>query len=104
MGSGISSQESGIRKSAVSKTGRSRSHATQGRYVEQARLLRDLARDEAGGDRRAVVMQHRNEPRRIDAALVDEQRLHLRVAVLLDQEDTVVRQDELVHRFDEGEA
>ena len=51
--------------------------------------------DEARGDRRAVIMQDRDEARRIDAAFVDQQRAHLGVAVLLDHEDLVVRVDEV---------
>jgi hypothetical protein len=47
----------------------------------------DGDRDEARGDRRAVVVQDRHQLRRIDAEFVDQQRAHLRVAVLLDDED-----------------
>ena len=47
--------------------------------------------DEPRGDRRAVVVQDRHQPRRIDAAFVDEQRSQLRIAVLLDHEHELVR-------------
>jgi hypothetical protein len=47
--------------------------------------------DEARGDRRAVVVQHLDQPGRVDLQLVDQQRAHLRVAVLLDHEHMVVR-------------
>src|SRR5689334_1843068 len=66
----------------------------QRRHVEKPRLLRDLAGDEALGDRVAVVMQDRYELLRIDAAFVDEHHLELSVAVLLDDEHVVVRGDE----------
>ena len=60
-------------------------------------MLADRLGDEAGGDRRAVVMQDRHEPHRIDADLVDDQRAKLRVAVLFDHVDEIVVGDEACH-------
>ena len=40
-------------------------------------------------------MQHRLEPRRVEVELVDQQAAQLRVAVLFDDEDAVVGEDEL---------
>jgi hypothetical protein len=57
-------------------------------------VVADRVGDEARGDRRAVVVQDRHQPHRIDAAFVDDQRAQLRVAVLLDHEDEVVVGDE----------
>src|SRR5213075_94528 len=54
--------------------------------IERRDDLRDLLRDGARGDRRAVVVQHGDERSGVDAGVVDEQRLQLRVAVLLDDE------------------
>ena len=56
------------------------------------------AGDETRGDRRAVVVQDRHQPHRIDAAFVDDQRAQLRVAVLLDHEDEIVVGDEARRR------
>ena len=54
---------------------------------QRVHVAGDGLRDEARGDRRAVVVQHRAQPRRVDLELVDQQRAHLRVAVLFDDED-----------------
>ena len=63
--------------------------------LQRVEMVADGAGDEAGGDRRAVVVQDRHQPRRIDAAFVDQQRAQLRVAVLLDHEHEVVLGDEV---------
>ena len=60
--------------------------------------------DVAGGDRRAVIMQDRHQPHRIDAAFVDDQRAQLRIAVLLDDEDEIVVGDEARHAGMEREG
>src|SRR5258706_6298718 len=57
--------------------------------------LGDFLLDEARGDRRAVVMQHGDERGRVDAGVVDEQRLQLCVAVLLHHEHLGVRLHEV---------
>ena len=57
-------------------------------------MVADGARDEARGDRGAVVMQDRHQPHRIDAAFIDDQRAQLRVAVLLDHKNEIVLGDE----------
>ena len=57
-------------------------------------MVADGAGDEARGNRRAVIVQDRNQPDRIDAVLVDDQRAKLRIAVLLDHIDEVVVGDE----------
>src|SRR5215469_5617053 len=49
-------------------------------------------------------MQHRDYPRWIDVALVDEQGAELGVAVLLDQKYLVVLGDEAQHLVSEREA
>src|SRR6266851_8600793 len=64
----------------------------------------DRLDDEAGGDRGAVVMQDRDEPRRVDLALGGQQRAHLRVAVLLDDKDPLVASDEIEHLVMEREG
>ena len=46
------------------------SRTAQRRDVEQPRLLADFLRDETRRDRRAVVVQHGDEARGVDAALV----------------------------------
>jgi hypothetical protein len=46
-------------------------------------VVADGAGDEARGDRRAIIMQDRDQPNRIDAVLVDDQLPKLGVAVLL---------------------
>ena len=62
------------------------------------------ALDEAGGDRRAVIMQDGDEARRIDGAFIDQQLHQLRVAVLLDHEDLFMRVDEFDDLVGEGEG
>jgi len=57
-------------------------------------MIADRLGDETGGNRRAVVMVDRNQPHRVDAAFVDDQRAQLRVAVLLDHEREIVTGDE----------
>ncbi len=66
--------------------------------------MRQFLDDEAGGDRRAVVVQHRCQPRRIHPALVDDQHAHLRIAVLFDHEHLVVLADEIGDLFVEGKS
>ncbi len=66
-----------------------------------AHPLGDRRRDKARVDQGTVIVQHRDEVRRIDAVFVDHQLLQLRVAVLLDHEHLVVRVDELQHVFAE---
>ena len=56
-------------------------------------MVADSAGNEPRGYRCAVIMQHRYEPHRIDAAFVHNQRAQLRVTVLLDHEDEVVVRD-----------
>ena len=41
-------------------------------------MIADGLGDEARGDRRAVVMQDRHQPHRVDAAFVDDQRAQIR--------------------------
>src|SRR5882762_637458 len=57
--------------------------------------LGDGRGDVARGNRRPVIVQNRDEARRVDRALVDQQHSHLCVAILLYDEDLVVRVDEL---------
>src|SRR5215213_4503093 len=54
--------------------------------IERRDDLGDFLLDEARGDRRAVEVQDRDQRGGVDARFVDEQRLQLRVAVLLDHE------------------
>ena len=58
-------------------------------------MLRDLLDDETRRDRRAVIVQHGDQARRIDLALIDQQGLQLGVAVLLDHEHPGVGGDEV---------
>src|SRR3954462_4258611 len=46
-------------------------------HVERGDDLGDFLGDEARGDRRAIVVQDRDERGRVDAGVVDEQRLQL---------------------------
>jgi hypothetical protein len=64
-------------------------------------MLRDGLGDEARGDGRAVEVQHLLQLGGVDLQLVDQQLSALRVAVLLDDEDRVVRGDELAHAVGE---
>src|SRR5690348_1734591 len=64
-------------------------------HVLRAHVLADRACDEARGDRRAVVVQDRDQPRGIHVELLDQQRAQLRVAVLFDYEYRLVRRNEL---------
>ena len=57
-------------------------------------MVADGAGDEARGNRRAVIVQDRHQPDRIDAVLVDDQLAQLGVAVLLDHVNEVVIGDE----------
>ena len=79
-------------------------HLAQGRDVHRLHLLRDLAGDEARGDRRSVEVQDRGEARRVDHALVDEQAAQLRVAVLLHHEQLVMVGDEFGNLVAEGKG
>src|SRR5262249_15565342 len=65
--------------------------------LERVEMIADGARDEARGDRGPVVMQDRDQPDGIDAALVDDERAQLRVAILLDNEHEIVVGDEARH-------
>ena len=67
-------------------------------------MVADRFRDKPRGDRRAVVVQHADHVRRVDVEFVDQHRVHLRVAVLLDHEHLLVRRDELGHRVREREG
>src|ERR1700730_4593738 len=49
---------------------RSRYHFPQRSYLELIQVIPDGLGDETRGDRRAVVMHDRNQPHRIDAAIV----------------------------------
>src|SRR5262249_56203364 len=60
--------------------------------------------DKTGCKGRAVIVQDRNEPYRVDAALVDDQRAQLCVAILLDHENEVVVRDKAVDAGMEGES
>src|SRR5215471_21673197 len=74
-----------------SRRGRSsRHHLAQGDDLERVEMVADRARNEAGGDWRAVVMQDRHQADRVDAALVDDERAQLAVAVLLHDEHEIV--------------
>ena len=64
----------------------------------------DRLDDEARGDRRAVVMQDRHEPGRVDLQFGRQQGAHLLVAVLLDDEDALVIADEIEHVVMEREG
>src|SRR6266536_3280691 len=52
--------------------------------LQMVLMVADGVGDEARGDRRAVIVQDRHQPHRIDAVLVDDQLPQLGVAVLLD--------------------
>src|ERR1700722_17267970 len=82
----------------------SRHHLAQRRDFQGIELVADRARDEARRDRRAVIVQHRHEANGIDAALVDDERAQLGVAVLLDHEDEIVVGDEARHARMEREG
>src|SRR5256885_4217597 len=70
--------------------GWSRYHLAQGSDLERVEMVADRVRNEARGDRRAVVMQDRHQADRVDAAFVDDERAQLAVAVLLHDEHEVV--------------
>src|SRR6266478_7295817 len=55
----------------------------------------DRLDDEARGNRRAVVMEDRNEAGRIEIAFADQQGPQLRVAVLLDNKNPLVAGDKI---------
>ena len=57
-------------------------------------MVADRARDEARGDRGAVIVQDRHQAYRIDAVFVDDQLTKLRIAVLFDHINKVVIGDE----------
>ena len=59
--------------------------------------------DEAGGDRRAVVVQDRHQAGWVHLQFVDQQAAQLAVPVLLDDEDLLMRSDEFGHRSRERE-
>ena len=67
-------------------------------------MLRDLVDDEARGDRRAVVVQDRDQARRVEPASLTSSVLQLRIAVLLDHEHPRMRRDEIVDLVLEREA
>src|SRR4051812_26809495 len=67
-------------------------------------MVADGTGGERGGNRRAVIMQDRHQPDRIDAVLVDDHRAKLRVAILLDDVDEVVVGDEARHAGMEREG
>src|SRR5687768_17287628 len=75
-----------------------------GADIERRDDLGDFLGDEARGDRRAVVVQDRDQARRVDAGVVDHQGLQLRVAVLLDHEHLAVGGDEVEELVAEREA
>src|SRR5579863_6838056 len=79
-------------------------HFPERRHVARFEQGGNLVDDEARRDRRAVVMQHRHDARRIEIALSDEQRAALRVAVLLDEEDLLVLEHEIDDLVAEGET
>src|SRR5215831_14572480 len=79
-------------------------HHPQGRHLPRIQMLPDRAGDETRRDRRAVVMQDRYDPHRVDATLVYDQRAQLRVAVLLDQEHELMLGDEIGHVLVEGKG
>src|ERR1700730_11308701 len=77
----------------LSSVVRSRHDFPQRSYLELIQVIPDGLGDEARRYRRAVVMQDWNEPHRIDAELVDDQRAQLAVAILLDHIDEVMLGD-----------
>src|SRR6266496_2849305 len=82
----------------------SRQCLLQRREGDDGEHVGDRLDDEAGGDRGAVVMQDRDEPRRVDLTLGGQQRAHLRVAVLLDDKDPFVAGDEIEYIVMEWES
>src|SRR5258708_35107436 len=82
----------------------SRHHLAQGSDLERVEMVADRARNEARGDRRAVVMQDRHQADRVDAALVDDERAQLAVAVLLHDEHEVVVRHEARHAREEWKS
>src|SRR2546430_10170249 len=79
---------------SLRRGGWSRYHLAQGSDLERVEMVADRVRNEARGDRRAVVMQDRHQADRVDAAFVDDERAQLAVAVLLhDGHEVVVRTD-----------
>ena len=67
--------------------------------IEVPRSMRSSPR----GDRRAVVVQDRHQPRRVHLLLGRQQRAQLRIAILLDDEHGLVRGDERIDRGRERE-
>ncbi len=76
----------------------------RGLLADGSHAAGDHAGDVACRDRRAVIVQQRDEARGIDPAFGDEQLLQLRVAVLLDHEHLIMRLDELRHLVGKGEG
>src|SRR5437868_3147038 len=58
--------------------------------LEMVLVVADGGGDEARSDRRAVIVQDRHQPHRIDAVLVDDQLSKLAVAVLLDHVNKIM--------------
>src|SRR5262249_43315293 len=76
-------------------------------FAGSCRLLQapvDGADDVARGEGEAAVSEDRHQARRVDPALVHQEHLQLRVAVLLDDEAALVRLEELDDLGAEGEA
>ena len=67
-------------------------------------MVADRLGDESRGDRRAVIVQDRNEPHGIDTILIDDQRAQLSVAILLHYVDEVVIGDKTRHAGVEREG
>src|SRR6476469_1268537 len=81
----------------MTTSGLSRYDLAQRRHLQSLEMVADRVRDEARGDRRAVVVKDRHQADRIDAAFVDDQRAQLGVAVLFDHEHEVMVGDEAGH-------
>src|ERR1700754_4050997 len=67
-------------------------------------MVDDRLRDEARRDGIAVVVENRDKLRRIDVAFGEKQRAQLRVAVLLDDKDLLMRGNEIRHVVMERKA
>src|SRR4030088_1468800 len=81
----------------MTTSGLSRYDLAQWRYLQRLEMAADRVRDEARGDRCAVIVKDRHQADRIDAAFVDDERAQLRVAVLLDHEHEIMVGDEAGH-------
>ena len=76
---------------------RSRQRLTQRGEGDDFEHVANRFDDEAGGNRRSVIVQDRHQTGRIDIAVVDQETAQLGVPILLDEEDAVVGGDEIEH-------